>query len=100
MALERPAPTASMIDVLDRVLDKGIVIDWWARMSLAGINLMAFEAKMLVASIETYLDHPGGGAGVIGEPVYSSPEPVRIAPAARVTKPAKGHAARRQHAPT
>ena len=44
-----------MIDVLDRVLDKGIVIDGWARLSLAGIDLIGLEMKVVVASIETYL---------------------------------------------
>ena len=44
-----------MIDVLDRVLDKGIVIDVWARLSLAGIDLIGLEMKVVVASIETYL---------------------------------------------
>ena len=47
--------SASFVDVLDRVLDKGIVIDGWARVSVAGIDLMAVDAWVVVASIETYL---------------------------------------------
>jgi gas vesicle protein GvpA/GvpJ/GvpM family len=54
---ETPSSGASMIDVLDHVLDKGIVIDAHVRVSLAGIDLITVEARVLVASIETYLQH-------------------------------------------
>src|SRR5436309_752588 len=47
----------SLIDVLDRVLDKGIVIDAWVRVSLVGIDLITVEARVVVASIETYLKY-------------------------------------------
>ena len=43
------------IDVLDRVLDKGIVIEGWWKISLAGISLMTLDGRIVVASIETYL---------------------------------------------
>ena len=48
---------ASTIDVLDRVLDKGIVIDGWWLVSLGGISLIQVDARIVVASIETYLKH-------------------------------------------
>jgi Gas vesicle protein len=51
----RPSSGASVIDVLDHVLDKGIVIDAWMKVSLVGIDLLTVEARVLVASIETYL---------------------------------------------
>jgi len=51
----QPSSGASVIDVLDHVLDKGIVIDAWVRVSLVGIDLLTVEARVLVASIETYL---------------------------------------------
>jgi hypothetical protein len=47
----------SFIDVLDRVLDKGIVIDGWGRVSIAGIDLMTFDGFVVVASIQTYLQY-------------------------------------------
>lgn len=47
----------SLVDVLDRVLDKGIVIDAWVRISLVGIDLITIEARVVVASIETYLKY-------------------------------------------
>jgi len=55
MPVERAAGGTSLIDVLDRVLDKGIVIDAWLRVSLVGIDLLTVEARVVVASIETYL---------------------------------------------
>jgi hypothetical protein len=53
--VERAAGGTSLIDVLDRVLDKGIVIDAWVRVSLVGIDLITVEARVVVASIDTYL---------------------------------------------
>jgi len=55
MPVERSAGGTSLIDVLDRVLDKGIVIDAWVRVSLVGIDLITVEARVVVASIETYI---------------------------------------------
>lgn len=55
MPVERAAGGTSLIDVLDRVLDKGIVIDAWVRVSLVGIDLITIEARVVVASIDTYL---------------------------------------------
>ena len=49
--------SASFIDVLDRVLDKGIVIDGWGRISLVGVDLITIDGFVVVASIETYLHH-------------------------------------------
>src|SRR5688572_3636784 len=57
MAVERASGGNSLIDVLDRVLDKGIVIDAWVRVSLVGIDLITVEARVVVASIETYLKY-------------------------------------------
>jgi gas vesicle structural protein len=57
MAVERAPGGSSLIDVLDRVLDKGIVIDAYVRVSLVGIDLVTVEARVVVASIETYLKY-------------------------------------------
>src|SRR5215218_9296762 len=57
MAVERAAGGTSLIDDLDRVLDKGIVIDAWVRVSLVGIDLITVEARVVVASIDTYLKY-------------------------------------------
>ena len=47
----------STVEVLDRVLDKGIVIEAWVRVSLVGIDLVQLEARVVVASIGTYVEH-------------------------------------------
>jgi hypothetical protein len=57
MPVERAPGGTSLIDVLDRVLDKGIVIDAWVRVSLVGIDLVTVEARVVVASIDTYLKY-------------------------------------------
>lgn len=57
MPVERAPGGTSLIDVLDRVLDKGIVIDAWVRVSLVGIDLITVEARIVVASIDTYLKY-------------------------------------------
>ncbi|MQA91531.1 MAG: gas vesicle synthesis protein GvpA [Gemmatimonas sp.] len=54
MAVERAPCGSSLIDVLDRVLDKGIVIDAYVRISLVGIDLVRVEDRVVVASIDTY----------------------------------------------
>jgi len=55
--IQRGATSTSVIDVLDHILDKGIVIDAWVRVSIVGIDLVTVEARFVVASIETYLIH-------------------------------------------
>jgi len=57
MPVERASGGSSLVDVLDRVLDKGIVIDAWVRVSLVGIDLITVEARVVVASIDTYLKY-------------------------------------------
>ena len=54
MQVQRTAGSTSVLDILDRVLDKGIVIDAWVRVSLVGIDLITVEARVVVASIDTY----------------------------------------------
>jgi hypothetical protein len=57
MPVERTVGGTSLIDVLDRVLDKGIVVDAWVRVSLVGIDLITVEARVVVASIDTYIKY-------------------------------------------
>ena len=74
MAVERAASGSSLIDVLDRVLDKGIVIDAWVRVSLVGIDLITVEARVVVASIDTYLKYSEavGAAPAASRPIIES----------------------------
>ena len=52
--LERPAPS-SLADVIDSILDKGLVIDAYIRVSLVGIELLTIDARIVIASVDTYL---------------------------------------------
>src|SRR5437870_5873404 len=47
----------SQVEIFDRVLDKGIVIDAWARVSVVGIELLTVDTRVVVASIATYFEH-------------------------------------------
>jgi len=53
--LDRPSPTG-LADVIDTILDKGLVIDAYVRVSLVGIELLTIDARVVVASVETYLN--------------------------------------------
>jgi gas vesicle structural protein len=91
MAVERAPGGTSLIDVLDRILDKGIVIDAWVRISLVGIDLITVEARVVIASIDTYLKYAEavGITGTVARPVIEGGEattptiPSGIAPGAR-----------------
>jgi hypothetical protein len=52
--LDRPAPS-SLADVIDTILDKGLVIDIYIRVSLVGIELITIDARIVIASVDTYL---------------------------------------------
>src|SRR2546426_9497053 len=54
MTTQRVAPHHSLVDVLDRVLDKGLVIDAGLSVSLAGIEIVGVDAQIVVTSIQTY----------------------------------------------
>lgn len=57
MAMEKSIASSSLVEVIDRVLDKGLVIDAWVRLSLVGIELLAIEARVVAAGVETYLKY-------------------------------------------
>ena len=55
MAVETVNSSSSLAEVIDRILDKGVVIDVWVRVSLVGIELLVVEARIVLASVDTYL---------------------------------------------
>ncbi|MBM3474252.1 MAG: gas vesicle structural protein GvpA [Armatimonadetes bacterium] len=57
MAVEKAIASTSLAEVVDRILDKGVVIDAWVRISLVGIELLAIEARVVVASVDTWLKY-------------------------------------------
>ena len=63
-------PGTDLSDVLDRVLDKGIVVDAWLKFSIVGVDLLTLEARAVIASLETYLKYNDAmsEAALIGAP--------------------------------
>ncbi|SCY04097.1 MULTISPECIES: gas vesicle structural protein GvpA [Desulfoluna] len=57
MAVEKTNASSSLVEVVDRILDKGVVVDAWARVSLVGIELLAVEARVVLAGVDTYLKY-------------------------------------------
>jgi gas vesicle structural protein len=83
MVLERSPSKSNLIDVFDRVIDKGIVIDAWLGLSLVGIELVTVEARVIVASIQTYMKHSDAVAQVTpGLLARTSVESLRAKPVA------------------
>jgi hypothetical protein len=66
----QPGP-GSLAELLNVILDKGIVIDAWARVSVVGIEILTIEARVVVASVETYLRY----AEAIGITALAAPPP-------------------------
>jgi hypothetical protein len=55
--VQKSTDSSSLAEVVDRILDKGIVIDAWVKVSLVGIELLSIEARVVIASVETYLKY-------------------------------------------
>ncbi|MGF1500997.1 MAG: gas vesicle structural protein GvpA [Paracoccaceae bacterium] len=57
MAVEKSLASTSLAEVVDRILDKGVVVDAFVRVSLVGIELLAIEVRAVIASVETWLKY-------------------------------------------
>ena len=55
MGVQKSTDSSSLAEVIDRILDKGVVIDVFARVSLVGIELITVEARVVIASVDTWL---------------------------------------------
>ena len=53
----RTPDSSGLAEVLDRILDKGMVVDIWARVSLVGIEILTVEARIVIASVDTFLHY-------------------------------------------
>ncbi|MFZ4450757.1 gas vesicle structural protein GvpA [Salibacterium aidingense] len=53
--LEKRTDSSSLAEVIDRILDKGVVIDLYAIVSVVGIELITVEARVVIASVDTWL---------------------------------------------
>lgn len=55
MSVQKSTDSSSLAEVIDRILDKGIVIDAFVRVSLVGIEILTVEARVVIASVDTWL---------------------------------------------
>ena len=53
----RTPDSSGLAEVLDRILDKGMVIDVWARVNLVGIEILTVEARVVIACVDTFLHY-------------------------------------------
>jgi gas vesicle structural protein len=67
MAIEKSVASSSIAEVVDRILDKGVVIDAFVRVALVGIELIAIEARVVIASVETWLKY-AEAVGLVAQP--------------------------------
>jgi hypothetical protein len=68
MALSKSVESSSLAEVIDRILDKGIVIDAFVRISLVGIELITIEARIVIASVDTYLKYASAIGLTLADP--------------------------------
>jgi gas vesicle structural protein len=54
-AIQKSVDSSSLADIIDRILDKGLVIDIYARISLVGIELISIDARIVIAGIDKWL---------------------------------------------
>jgi gas vesicle structural protein len=57
MAVSRGLASSTLVEVIDRILDKGLVIDFWVTVALIGIEIVSVEGRIVLASVETYLKY-------------------------------------------
>jgi hypothetical protein len=57
MAVSTSMASSGLAEVLDRILDKGLVIDAWVKVSVLGLELLTVEARVVIAGVETYLKY-------------------------------------------
>ena len=57
MAVTTSMASSGLAEVLDRILDKGLVVDAWVKVSVLGLELLTVEARVVVAGVETYLKY-------------------------------------------
>ncbi|MFD0824882.1 gas vesicle protein GvpJ [Neobacillus sp. M.A.Huq-85] len=56
-AIQKSVDSSSLAEVVDRILDKGVVIDLWIRVSLVGIELLTIDGRIVIASVDTWLKY-------------------------------------------
>src|SRR5437763_10976429 len=86
-AARKMGDSASLAELVGEILDKGIVIDAWARVSVVGLEILTIEARVVVASVETYLRY----AEAIGLTALAAAPPTQAALPGRQNGRQNGH---------
>jgi len=76
MAIQKSTDSSSLAEVIDRILDKGIVIDAFVRVSVVGIEILTVEARVVVASVDTWLRY-AEAVGLLSDNVEENGLPER-----------------------
>ncbi|WP_174615697.1 gas vesicle protein GvpJ [Virgibacillus ihumii] len=76
MAIQKSTDSSSLAEVIDRILDKGIVIDAYARVSVVGIEILTVEARVVIASVDTWLRY-AEAVGLLRDDVEEEGLPVQ-----------------------
>jgi len=76
MSIQKSTNSSSLAEVIDRILDKGIVIDAFARVSVVGIEILTIEARVVIASVDTWLRY-AEAVGLLRDDVEENGLPAR-----------------------
>lgn len=71
MTINKSLASSSLAEVIDRILDKGVVVDAFIRVALVGIELIAIEVRAVIASVETYLRY-AEAVGLTADPAAAA----------------------------
>jgi hypothetical protein len=87
--------SSGLSEVVDRILEKGLVIDLWAKVSIVGFEVICIEARVIVASVETYLTYAEaiGLTAAAAVPALPAANPGFVR-GQEITVPASGYAVR------
>lgn len=77
-SIQKSVDSSSLAEVIDRILDKGVVIDAFVRVSLVGIELLAIEARVVIASVDTWLRY-AEAVGLLKDEEEEEEEEVEVA---------------------
>jgi hypothetical protein len=76
-AIQKSVDSSSLAEVIDRILDKGVVIDLWLRVSLVGIELLTIDGRIVIASVDTWLKY-AKAVGLLNNQSQSAGEEVGV----------------------
>ena len=67
-------PVVNIMDLVDRILDKGLVIDIYLKLSLVGIELLEIQARIVISGVESYIKYATQmqRLGLVAKPVTAS----------------------------